>query len=139
MAERSDRDLLEDLLATESRLISIYEAALRRDAIDAGLGERLLEGEREHAKALERALAGAGPRNPVASVPPPELGAALRSREAFARLALATEAVAMAAYVIAAATIRDPKLRQPLGSIMACEGAHQVALRDSLGERLVVD
>jgi hypothetical protein len=45
----------------------------------------------------------------------------------------------VATYVDAAATIRDPELRQPLGSIMACEAAHQVALRDALGEPLVVD
>ncbi|HEY7453361.1 MAG TPA: ferritin-like domain-containing protein [Thermoleophilaceae bacterium] len=139
MAERTDADLLEDLLATESRLIAIYEAGLRRDVIDAELGERLLAQEREHARALESALAGRGPRNPVATVPPPALGAALRSRDAFGRFALALEAEATAAYVDAAATVRDPKLRQPLGSIMACEAAHQVALRDSRGESLVVD
>jgi rubrerythrin len=138
MAERTDAELLEDLLAAESRLIAIYEAALRRDAIDAELGERLLAQEREHARGLGDALAGR-PRNPVATVPPPALGAALRSRDAFARFALDMEAEATAAYVDAAATIRDPKLRQPLGSIMACEAAHQVALRHSLGEPLVVD
>ena len=139
MAERSDADVLEELLAAERRLISIYEAALRRDAIEAALGERLVAQEREHASGLERALAGAGPRNPLASVPPPALGAALRSRTAFARFALDMETGTVAAYVDAAAAIRDPKLRQPLGSIMACEAAHQVALRDSLGEPLVVD
>jgi rubrerythrin len=139
MAERTDADVLEDLLAAESRLISIYEAALRRDAIDAELGERVLEQEREHARGLEDALAGRGPRNPVATVPPPALGPALRSRDAFARFALDMESEAVAAYVDAAATIRDPELRQPLGSIMACEAAHQVALRDALGEPLVVD
>ena len=40
MAERSDVDLLEDLLALENRLISAYEAALRRDAIDVGARAR---------------------------------------------------------------------------------------------------
>jgi ferritin-like protein len=139
MAERSDTDILEELLVVESRLISAYEAALRRDAIDAALGEQLLAQERAHVKGLEQALAGAGPRNPRATVPSPALGAALRSRTAFAHYALVLEAETVAAYVIAAATIRDPKLRQPLGSIMACEEAHQVALRDFLGEPLVVD
>lgn len=138
MAGRSDRDLLEELLATESRLIAIYEAAIRRDAIDAGLGERLLAQEREHARGIERALGGRS-RNPVASVPPPALGAALRSREAFARFALDMETEATASYAAAAATLRNPKLRQPLGSIMACEAAHEVALRDALGRPLVVD
>jgi rubrerythrin len=138
MAGRDDAELLEELLALEQRLVSIYEAGLRRDAVDAALAETLLEQEREHIRALERALAG-GRRNPRASVPPPALGGALRSREEFARFALGMEAEAVAAYIDAAATVRDPGLRQPLGSIMACEAAHEVALRDALGSRSLVD
>jgi Ferritin-like domain len=139
MAERPDLDVLEDLLALENRLISAYEAALRRDAIDTGLGETLRDHEREHARAIEEALAGAGRRNPRASVPPPELAGALRSRTSFARFAIEIEAEAVAAYAEASALIRDPRLRQPLGSIMACEGAHVVGLRDALGERFLVN
>ena len=56
MAGRSDVEVLEDLLALENRLISAYEAALRRDAIDAALGETLRDHEREHARAIEQAL-----------------------------------------------------------------------------------
>ncbi len=33
--------------------------------------------------------------------------------------------------------IRDPALRRPLGSIMACGAAHVVALNDALGIFLV--
>ena len=33
--------------------------------------------------------------------------------------------------------IGDPRLRQPLGSIMVCGAAHVVALKDSLGIFLV--
>jgi Ferritin-like domain len=138
MAERSDAELLEELLSLEHRLVSIYEAGLRRDAVEPGLAQVLLAQERDHAAALERALAGR-PRNPRASVPPPALGGALRSRDAFARFALAMEAETVAAYIDAAATIREERLRQPLGSIMACEAAHTVALRHSLGERPLVD
>lgn len=138
MAERADVEVLEELLGLERRLISIYEAGLRREAIDPGLAETLLAQEREHASALERALAG-GTRNPRASVPPPALAGALRSREDFARFALGMESEALAAYIDAAATIGDERLRQPLGSIMACEAAHTVALRDSLGARSLVD
>ena len=88
---RSDFELLEDLLVRENRLLSAYEAALRRDAIAAPLGEMLRDHEREHVRGLEQALAG-GARNPRASVPPPELTAALRSREAFSsRMPLPTE------------------------------------------------
>jgi len=139
MANGSDAEVLEDLLALENRLIAAYEAALRREAIDPGLGETLRDHEQEHARALEEALRDAGPRSPRASVPAPELTAALRSRASFARFALELEAEAVAAYAEAAATIRDPRLRQPLGSIMACEAAHEVALRDALGGRSLVD
>ena len=139
MAARADVDLLEDLLALEHRLISAYEAALRREAITVALGEALLDQEQEHAHALEEALRHAGQRSPRAGVPAPELTAALRSRQAFARFALDLEAEALAAYTEAAAAIRNPRLRQPLGSIMACEAAHQVSLRHALGERTLVD
>ncbi len=136
---RTDVEVLEGLLITEQSLISAYEAALRRDAIDPGLAAELVAQEREHVRALLKTLGGGEERNPRASVPSPELTGALRSRSAFARFALELEADAVAAYAEAATNIRDPKLRQPLGSIMACEAAHGVALRDALGERPLVD
>lgn len=139
MAERTDVDVLEDLLARESRLISAYEAALRRDAIDLALGELLRDHEQEHARAIEQALRHAGRRSPRASVPSHELTGALRSRASFARYALDLEAQAVASYAEAAASIGNPRLRQPLGSIMACEAAHQVALREAAGVRTLVD
>jgi rubrerythrin len=138
MAERPDRELLEDLLAREHRLLSAYEAALRRDVIDAELGEWLRDHEREHVRAIERTLAARGERNPRATVPPRELNAALRGHDSFARYAMELEGEAVAAYSEATAAIRDPGLRQPLGSIMACTCAHAVALRDSLGDRQLV-
>jgi Mn-containing catalase len=140
MAARSDAELLEDLLAVEQRLISGYEAALRRDAIDRALGQMLLDHETAHVEALQKALRDTGgARSPQASVPPPELNAALRERAAFVRYAVAREAEAVAAYRLVAAQISSASLRQALGSIMACEAAHQVALRDSLGDRPLVD
>jgi rubrerythrin len=131
-------ELLEDLLAREHRLLSAYEAALRRDAVEAELGGWLRDHEREHVRAIERTLAVRGERNPRATAPPPELNAALRSRESFARYAIDLEDQAAAAYTDAAGSIREPGLRQPLGSIMACTVAHVVALRDSLGDRQLV-
>jgi hypothetical protein len=139
MAARSTVDVLEDLLATEARLISIYEAGLRRGVVDTGLARQALAQEREHVRGLEKAAASAGRRNPRASVPPPALTEALRDRTAFERFALDMETEATASYVDAAATVRDPELRRALGSILACEAAHAVALRNSLGERLIVD
>jgi demethoxyubiquinone hydroxylase (CLK1/Coq7/Cat5 family) len=136
MAGPSDVERLEELLVTEQRLISLYEAGIRRGVIDPALARELLGHEREHARALEGVLARAGHRNPRATVPSPGLTEALRSRNAFARSAYAGELAAAEAYGNAAAAIGDPKLRQPLGSIMACEAAHMVALRDALGEEL---
>jgi len=139
MAARSNVDILEDLLAAEARLIAIYEAGLRRGVVDRALARQIVAQERDHARALQRTLAGMGNRNPRASVPPPALTAALRDREAFARFALDVETETLAGYVDAAATIRDAELRKAIGSILACEAAHAVALRQSLGERPLVD
>jgi Ferritin-like domain len=133
----SDVELLEGLLALERRLESAYEAALRRGVIDPTLGETLRDHEREHARGLEKGLAGLGRRAPQASVPPPDLNAALRSRDEFARVALELEAAAVREYVAAAADVRRPGLRQPLGAIMASEAQHAVALRRSLGQPLL--
>jgi rubrerythrin len=138
MADRSDRELLEDLLAHEHRLLSAYEAGLRRDAVEAELGAWLRDHEREHVRAIQQTLAARGERNPRATAPPPELNAALRSREAFAGYAMELEDQTVDAYSAAVAAIRDPGLRQPLGSIMACTAAHAVALRDLVGERLLL-
>jgi hypothetical protein len=130
---RSDGEVLEELLALEARLADAYEAALRRDAIDTGLGRLLLEHEREHIRGLEQALRSVGGRAPRAAVPPRELGSALRNRTVFARFALDLEAQAVAAYTSAAAGVGRPGLRRPLGSIMACEAGHEVALRAAAG------
>ena len=106
MAERSDTELLEELLSREQRLLSAYEAALRRDAIDPSLGETLRAHEREHVRALEQTLARAGRRNPRASVPSAELTAALRDRDAFTRYAKELEDETVGFYVEAAAGVR---------------------------------
>ena len=139
MAARSDVEQLEDLLAREQRLLSAYEAALRRGAIDATLGESLRDHEREHVRALEETLASTGRRNPRASVPSPDLTEALRDRDAFAQFAKELEDETVGMYAEAAAGVRDPELRRPLGSIMACGAAHVVALKDALGSRFLVN
>jgi rubrerythrin len=135
MAGQPDVDLLEDLLTREHRLLSAYEAALRRDAIDAALGETLVAHERKHVAALEQTLAGRG--NPTATVPAPDMAAALRDRRSFARYAMELEGETVGFYADTVPRIRDAKLRRPLGSIMACGSAHVVALKDSLGIFLV--
>jgi Ferritin-like domain len=136
-AQVSDREQLERLLALEHRLEAAYETALARDAIEARLGERLLAHEREHVRGLGRVLAARGGRAPRAAVPPPQLGAALAGRTAFARFATRLEAETVSAYQEALATLRDVRLLQPLGSIMAAGAQHQVALRQEVGDELL--
>jgi hypothetical protein len=135
MADRSDVELMEELLVREHALLSAYEAALKRDAIDAELGATLRDHERDHVRALEQSLPGGAARNPRASVPSAELEAALGGRESFARFAIAQEDDLAGRYAAALPRIRDARLRQPLGSIMACGAAHVVALREALGSR----
>jgi hypothetical protein len=133
-AQSPDAEQLQRLLGLERRLEAAYAAALARDAIDPGLGERLLEHEREHVRGLEQALGRARPR---ATAPPPKLEIDFTDRKAFARSALELEAETVDAYQDVLTTFRNDRLLQPLGSIMACGAQHEVALRQVLGEDLV--
>ena len=136
-AQPSDAEQLERLLALEQRLESLYRTALARFAIDPALGETLLEHEREHVRGLEQALRGRRRSGPRATVPPPRLGAALSGRAAFARFAAGMEAETVRAYQDVLATLRNDRLLQPLGSIMASGAQHAVALRGAAGDELI--
>jgi hypothetical protein len=129
-AAPSDADLLAGLLERELALEAAYASALGRGAIEPALGERLLAHEREHVRGLEQALRGRAAPQPPA--PPPPGG-----KRAFARAALALERDTVAAYAEALGVLRDTRLLQPLGSIMACGAQHEVALREALGDRLL--
>jgi Ferritin-like domain len=137
MAERADVELLESLLASEHDLLSAYDSAIGRKAIDPELGGMLRDHEFAHVRALLDSLPEGAARNPRATVRSPELVAALRDPESFARFALELEDRVVGEYADTLPRIRDAELRRPLGSIMACGSAHAVALRDSLGRPLV--
>jgi hypothetical protein len=136
-APASDLDILERLLLRERRLEAAYEGALRRGVMGEQLAASLRDQEREHARGIEMTLSARGRRAPEAPEPDPRLAASLRSRAAFGAYALALEGGAVRAYVDALASLRDTRLLQPLGAIMANEAQHQVALRMGLGERLL--
>jgi Ferritin-like domain len=136
-AQTSDVDQLERLLALEQQLQSLYEVALERDAVEPGLGETLLEHEREHVRGLEMALRARGRRSPRATVPPPQVGTAFASRPAFARFAVELETEAVDAYEDVLPTLRSTRLLLPLGSIMASGAQHVVALRQAAGDDLM--
>jgi rubrerythrin len=121
----SDVDLVEGLLGIERRLVALYDAALERRLLDAPTARLLRDQEREHERGLERALAGMGVRPGDEVVTAPDL-----TRPAdFLDAALGLEGDAVAAYVDALAELRNPRLVQPLASIAASEGQHQVILR----------
>jgi Ferritin-like domain len=136
-AQVPDAEQLERLLALEQRLESVYRTALARDALDPALGQTLLEHEREHVRGLEQALRGRRRSEPRATVPPPRLGAALASRPAFARFAAELEAETVRAYQDVLATLRNDRLLQPLGSMMASGAQHAVALRGAAEDELI--
>jgi hypothetical protein len=135
-APPSDVEQLERLLVLEHRLQAAYESALTREAIEPRLGDTLLAHEREHVRGLGEALRARGGRAPRAAVPP-RLGAALVGPVPFARYAIGLEAETVAAYQEVLATLRDERLLQPLGSIMAAGAQHAVALRRVAGEALM--
>jgi hypothetical protein len=130
-AEPSDAELLGGLLDRERQLESAYATALARGVIEPALGERLLAHEREHVRALEQVLRG---RRPAPSDFPPLPSA---GRREFARAALGLEGATVSAYADALSALRNDRLLQPLGSIMACGAQHEVALRQVLGENLL--
>lgn len=136
-APRSDLDILERLLGLEHRLDSAYDAALRRGALEERLALALRDQERVHVRGIELAMAARGRRPPPAPEPDAGLARSLRSRGGFARYALRLEGRAVRSYVDALASLRDTRLLQPLGAIMASEAQHQVALRMTLGEPLL--
>jgi hypothetical protein len=121
----SDADLVTGLLALERRLVALYDAGLERRLLDPDTARLLRDQEREHARGLEKALAGMGVRVPDAVITAPDL----TRREDFVAAALRLEDDAVAAYVDALAELRNPRLVQPLASIAASEGQHQVILR----------
>jgi hypothetical protein len=136
-APASDLDILERLLLRERRLEAAYDRALQRGVLGEQLAASLRDQEREHARGIEMTLTARGRRAPDAPEPDPRLAASLRSRDAFAAYALGLEGRAVRAYVDALAGLRDTRLLQPLGAIMASEAQHEVALRMALGEPLL--
>ncbi len=133
-ATPSDAEQLERLLGLERRLEAAYDAALAREAIDPALGRLLLGHEREHVRALEQTLSARGPQ---ATAPPAKDELAFTSRRAFARSALRLELQTVLAYEGVLTSLRNDRLLQPLGSIMACGAQHEVALRQVLGGALL--
>jgi ferritin-like protein len=121
----TDAQLIAGLLERERRLVALYDAGLERRLLEAATARLLRDQERAHARGLEQALAGMGARVPDDVVTAPDI---TRPQD-FLAAALRAEDEAVAAYVDALAVLRNPRLVQPLASIAASEGQHQVILR----------
>ena len=126
MAARSDVELLEELLARE------HAAALRLRGRPAARRDR--RGARRAAAATRSASTCARSSRRFAGGRRATRGRACRaaarprhcaSRESFARFALDLEDEASPPTPTPSPRLRDARLRQPLGSIMACEAAHR--------------
>jgi hypothetical protein len=126
----SDVTILGELLRLERRLAALYDVALKHTLLPPALARHLRDQERTHARGLERALADLGAQPPVGATPLPEIP----GPRGFAAVALRLEDEAVAAYVDAIAGLRRPGMLQPLGSIAASEGQHQVILRRLAGD-----
>jgi hypothetical protein len=128
---RDDRAIVIAAIDLEQRAAAAYDAAAGGGKLPpalARLARHLRDQEQEHADGLARALRGLGGRRPARPDPPP----AVPSGRAFGDFALALENRLIRAYYDAVPRLR-PGLRQPLGSIMACEAQHLVVLREALG------
>ena len=130
-AAHGDRQIVTAAIQLEQHAASIYDQAAGDATVPArlrALARHLRDQEREHADGLARALRGLGGRRPPEPTEPgtPAPGAA------FGPFAIAIENRLLAAYYDAMPRLRGG-LRQPLGSIMACEAQHLVVLRQALG------
>ena len=130
-AARGDRQIVIAAIGLEQRAASLYDQAANDSSVPTklrALARHLRDQEREHADGLARALRGLGGRRPLQPTEPgtPAPGTA------FGPFAIALENRLLAAYYDAMPRLRGG-LRQPLGSIMACEAQHLVVLRQALG------
>jgi hypothetical protein len=128
---RDDRSIVAAAVDLEQRAAATYDAAASGGKLPPELerlARHLRDQEEEHADGLARALRGLGGRRPAR----PEQAPTPPAGRAFGAFALALENRLIRAYYDAMPRLR-PGLRQPLGSIMACEAQHLVVLREALG------
>ncbi len=130
--DQEDRDILRGLLDRESRALALYERAAGDGALGGEAGEtmrRFAEHQQEHVDALASALGG---RQGATSANPPT------GRQAVLEAAVTAEDELVAAYFDAHARLADTALITLGAGVMANHGQHLVALRDLLGEDVLV-
>jgi hypothetical protein len=126
-AAGGDREILEQALALERRLATLYRELARAGGPAAEHAELFGRDCTEHARGLRISLANRGVRSPR-----DESGSRLPGADLAAALELETEAVA--AYYRAHAGFADLTFLPTLTSIMANHGQHLAVLRRRLGE-----
>ena len=136
--ERRDTEILEEAAGARGPPGHGVRGRLRRDVIEAGLGETLLrDQEREHIRGLEQALGAAGRGSAKPPCRRPRWAGRCAAGPSSPAYALELEREAETAYVDAASAIGRVGLRQPARVDPGVRGAHQVALRASVGDSLL--
>ena len=136
-AAREDVKVLNAALDLEHTAVAAYSAGarlLRGDALRAG--RQFLEHEREHARALARAIRDLG-GTPNERKPAEEYARGfptLRDQTDVLEFAVDLENVAVRAYVDSLPKLSDPKLRQAAAAIVATEAEHISVLLGALGK-----
>ena len=127
-----DRGVLSGLVDLEAQALELYESATRGAGLAAEAGttiRRFAEQQREHVATLAAAL-GSRPSAPVIDLP--------QGRQAVLERAVALEDELVAAYFDAHQRLVDSALVTLGAGIMANHGQRLVALRDLLGEDVLV-
>jgi rubrerythrin len=132
--EDRSRASLTAVLRLEQTALVAYEAIANRGLLTEVL-RGFLEQERQHAAQLEAALRQAGSKPPI----PPRradiegLKAALRSRAAAVRFAIALEERTVAAYQADLRDLRDPNVMRSSAGAMGTDAQQLVVLRQLAG------
>lgn len=127
-----DTRIIGELLRLEAEAAELYEAATEEGGVGGQAGEtlrRFAEQQREHIAALGE-IVGTRPSAPVLDPP--------AGRQDTLDRAVALEDELVGAYAEAHARLSDSALVTAGAGIMANHGQHLVALRDLLGEDVLV-
>lgn len=136
-ASDGDASILEAAIAIEQSAVVAYASAYDSGFLSkpvADFARLFREQEREHAKALSRALrelGGVVPRAPAAVEI--EGLSAVRNQSDFLNFAVELENTAVITYVDAHRKLQSPDLLRTCTQIMSNEGQHLVVLRQALG------
>ena len=134
---RSDAAVMNALLDLERTAVLAYSIGLRRlSGAPRAVAARFLEHEREHERAVRRAIRGLGAQ-PTPARPARAYTSGfprLRTAQEVLRFALDVENTQVSAYGDSLGSIVTPELRTELASILAVEAEHMSVILGALHE-----